>query len=129
LVADVSGFEELMRVRIAVAASQAWREIQRPILEDWLNLKGKEFDHFVGEVCGWKINGSTVKLPLNKENEAKATVIRENVKFDRKSRPTSCRAIADSKLQSSRESSGEHMKNQHEHCSIGKKFHLISTTV
>lgn len=85
LIADVSGFEELMCVRIAVVVSQAVREIERPILETWLNKKGKEFEHFVGDVCGWTIDGDNVKVPLNKENEAKGTVVRENVKFDRKS--------------------------------------------
>lgn len=84
LVADVSGFEELMRVRIAVTASQTVREVERSILENWLNLQGKEFEHFVGNVCGWEISGSKVKIPLNKENEAKGTIVRENVKFDRK---------------------------------------------
>jgi translation initiation factor 3 subunit K len=83
LVADVSGFEELMRVRIAVTVSQAIREVDRSILESWLNLQGNEFEHFVGSVCGWAVEGGKVKVPLNKENEAKGTVVRENVKFDR----------------------------------------------
>ena len=84
LVADVSGFEELMRVRIAVTVSQAIREVDRAILEGWLNASGSEFEHFVGTVCGWNVEGSKVKIPLNKENEAKGTVVTENVKFDRK---------------------------------------------
>ena len=82
LVADVTGFEELMRVRIAVCVSQCVREIQRPVLEGYINLRGKEFEHFVGTVCGWAIDGNTVKVPLNKENEARGTVVRENVKFE-----------------------------------------------
>ncbi|KAF2011649.1 ARM repeat-containing protein [Aaosphaeria arxii CBS 175.79] len=82
LVADVSGFEELMRVRIAVTISQTLREIERSILESWLNLSDKEFDHFVGSVCGWNIDGAKIKVPLNKENEAKGTIVTENVKFD-----------------------------------------------
>ncbi|KAK8164596.1 armadillo-type protein [Phyllosticta citrichinensis] len=86
LIADVSGFEDLMCVRIAVSVSQAVREIERPILEAWLNKRAGEFDHFVGEVCGWAVDGATVKVPLNKENEAKGTVVRENVKFDQFSR-------------------------------------------
>ncbi|KAI9678520.1 MAG: hypothetical protein M1822_007463 [Bathelium mastoideum] len=82
LVADVSHFEELMRVRIAAVVSQAVREVGRGTLEGWLNLQGKGFEHFVGEVCGWKVEGDAVQVPLNKENEAKGTVVRENVKFD-----------------------------------------------
>lgn len=84
LVADVSGFEELMRVRIAAMVANAVRSIQREILESWLNLRGAEFEKFVQSVCGWKIEGDKVEIPLNKENEAKGTVVRENVKFDRK---------------------------------------------
>ena len=85
LIADVSGFEELMRVRIAATVSQAVREVDRSILESWLNLSGSEFDHFVGTVCGWNVDGAKIKVPINKDNEAKGTVVRENVKFDRKS--------------------------------------------
>lgn len=84
LVAEVTGFEELMRVRIAATVSQAVREVERPILEDWLDLHGDAFDRFVGDVCGWSVDGTTVRVPANKENEAKGAVVRENVKFDRK---------------------------------------------
>ena len=90
LVADVSGFEQLMRVRIAATVSQAIREVERSILESWLDLSGKEFEQFVGGVCGWNINGEKVKIPINKDNEAKGTVVRENVKFDRKSMSCVC---------------------------------------
>jgi hypothetical protein len=104
LVADVSGFEELIRVRIAGCVGQAMRACERGVLERWLNLRGRDFDRFVGDVCGWSIGPATaaaagasgdggsgsasgatmVYIPPNKENEAKATVIRENVKFERK---------------------------------------------
>ena len=73
-----------MRVRIAATVSQAVREVDRSILESWLNLSGSEFDNFVGSVCGWNIDGAKIKVPINKDNEAKGTVVRENVKFDRK---------------------------------------------
>lgn len=84
-IAEVSGFEELMRVRIAAMVSQSVREVERGILEEWLDVDGEAFERFVGEVCGWEIDGEVVRVPLNKENEAKGTVVRENVKFDRKS--------------------------------------------
>jgi len=83
LVADVAGFEELMRVRIAATVSQSTREVDRSLLESWLNLQGSAFDHFVGSVCGWNVDGAKIKVPINKDNEAKGTVVRENVKFDR----------------------------------------------
>lgn len=84
LIADVSGFEELMRVRIAATVSQAVREVESSLLESWLNLQGGDFEHFVGSVCGWKVDGTKIIVPVNKDNEAKGTVVRENVKFDRK---------------------------------------------
>ncbi|KAI9799184.1 MAG: hypothetical protein M1833_004224 [Piccolia ochrophora] len=88
LVADVAGFEELVRVRIAVCVGQVVRDVQRPVLEGWLNLTGVELERFVKEVCGWEVvdGGKTVRVPLNKENEAKGTVVRENVRFDQFSR-------------------------------------------
>ncbi|QIX00392.1 hypothetical protein AMS68_005909 [Peltaster fructicola] len=86
LVADVQGFEEVMKVRIAVVVSQCMQEVDRSTLESWLNLNSAKFDKFVQEVCGWTIEGTTVKIPLNKENEARGTVVRENVKFDQFSR-------------------------------------------
>ncbi|KAL6720997.1 hypothetical protein ACLMJK_000097 [Lecanora helva] len=91
LVADVNGFEELMRVRIAVNVGQGCREVERGVLEGWLNLGGREFETFVGEICGWGFDGSeggkgVIRVPVNKENEAKGTVVREEVRFDQFSR-------------------------------------------
>lgn len=89
LIADVSGFEELMRVRIAVTVGQSCREVERRVLEGWLSLTGSDFERFVLEICDWGIDnsvggkGGVVVVPVNKENEAKGTVVRENVQFDR----------------------------------------------
>ncbi|KAI9776782.1 MAG: hypothetical protein M1816_005087 [Peltula sp. TS41687] len=82
LVADVSGFEELIRVRIAVCVGHAFREIERSTLQSWLSLEGREFDRFVTEVCDWRLDGGKVRVPPNKENEARAAVVRETVRFD-----------------------------------------------
>ncbi|GAB7337758.1 hypothetical protein MBLNU457_g3032t1 [Dothideomycetes sp. NU457] len=82
LIADVQGFEELMRVRMAVVISQCMQSIDRGVLEQWLNLKGDGFERFVSEVCGWRVEGSEVQIPLNKENEARNMVVRENVRFE-----------------------------------------------
>jgi len=71
-----------MRVRMAVIISQSMQSIDRGILESWLNVHGEQFEHFVKEVCGWKVGGNEVEIPLNKENEARSSVVRENVKFD-----------------------------------------------
>lgn len=86
LIADVAGFEELIRIRIALTISQSVREVERPVLESWLGMQGEQFENFVNSTCGWEIEGSAVKVPLNKENEAKGTIVRENVKMEQFSR-------------------------------------------
>ncbi|KAI5842500.1 armadillo-type protein [Morchella snyderi] len=86
LVADCSGFEELVRLRIAMAVAQAFREISKDILESYLNATGEFFEGFVKNVCLWTLDGDKVKVPLNKENEAITTVTREVVKIEQFSR-------------------------------------------
>jgi len=71
-----------MRVRIAVVVSQCMQEISRPVLESWLNVRGSKLEGFVKEVCGWEIDGETVRIPLNSENEARGTVVKEDVRFE-----------------------------------------------
>lgn len=72
-----------------MATAQAAREIDRGVLEGWINMGGEQFESFVRNVCQWSIeNGEdgesqVVKIPVNNDNEAKTTVTRENVKFDR----------------------------------------------
>lgn len=72
-----------MRLRIATAVAQAFREIKREILEGYLNMQGEAFEGFIKNVCVWTLEGDRVKIPLNKENEAITTVTREVVKIDR----------------------------------------------
>lgn len=74
-----------MRVRIAATVGQSCREVERKVLEGWLRLSGEDFERFVDDICGWRIDGGNVLVPPNKENEAKGTVVRENVQFDRES--------------------------------------------
>ncbi|KXT15488.1 hypothetical protein AC579_3373 [Pseudocercospora musae] len=81
LCADVVGFEDTMRIRIAVVVSQCMQQVGREVLEGWLNVSGAKFENFVKEVCGWYIEGDQVKVPLNKENEARSVVQRETVNF------------------------------------------------
>lgn len=81
LCADVVGFEDTMRVRIAVVVSQCMQAVGRETLEGWLNVSGAKFENFVKEVCGWQIDADTVKVPLNKENGARSVVQRETVNF------------------------------------------------
>jgi len=88
LTADIVGFEELMRIRICVTVGNSCREVDRGVMEGWLQLRGSEFERFLTEICTWGIDNSTggkgvIRIPTNKDNEAKGTVVRENVQFDR----------------------------------------------
>ncbi|CRG85682.1 Eukaryotic translation initiation factor 3 subunit K [Talaromyces islandicus] len=83
LVADVAGFEELVRVRIAVEVGKAFREISADVLASWLDLKSREaLEKFVKDVCGWQVDGSVVRVPKNRENEARSEVKSERVGVD-----------------------------------------------
>lgn len=99
LTSDVSGFEELMRVRIAVTVGQSCREVGRSVLEEWLNLRALAFENFVVDICGWGVDSGPdairtktaraeeiIRVPVNKENEAKGSVVREEVNFEQFSR-------------------------------------------
>ncbi|KAH8668417.1 armadillo-type protein [Xylariales sp. PMI_506] len=86
LIADISGFEELIRVRIAGLVSHASREVDINVLAGWLGLDESAARKFVTETAGWKIEGDVVKIPRNAENEAKKTEVREDVNVDMFSR-------------------------------------------
>lgn len=96
LVADVAGFEELIRVRVAVEVGKAFREITADVLMSWLDLSGPEaLEKFVTDVCGWEVDdrrGARTKghddedlknvvyrVPMNKDNEARGEVKEEKV--------------------------------------------------
>ncbi|RDA91301.1 hypothetical protein CP533_6330 [Ophiocordyceps camponoti-saundersi (nom. inval.)] len=83
LVADISGFEDLIRHRIAQLVSQAFREVGLDLLESWLGLSEDATKKFVTEVCGWEVDGQgNAKIPPNPDNEAKKAEIREDVSVD-----------------------------------------------
>lgn len=83
LTADVAGFEELVRIRIAVEVGKAFRSITAESLEQWLDLRSREaLEKFVQDVCGWKVEGAVVRVPTNKENEARSEVKSERVGVD-----------------------------------------------
>ncbi|KAI1291661.1 COP9 signalosome [Xylaria venustula] len=82
LITDVDGFEELVRVRIATLVSHAYREIDLPLLEQWLGLDGDAANKFITETAGWTVDGGLVRIPKNPENEAKKSEVREDVNVD-----------------------------------------------
>ncbi|KAK7398575.1 hypothetical protein QQZ08_002019 [Neonectria magnoliae] len=87
LIADIVGFEDVVRHRIALLVSQSFREIQLSHLESWLGLSEEATKTFITEVCGWTVDGEgNVKIPSNPENEAKKSEIREDVNVEQFSR-------------------------------------------
>lgn len=84
MVAEVQGFEELIRVRMVAVVQQSVQRVDRGTLEGWLNLRGDaaRFERFVTQICDWSIEGSNVLVPLSKENEARGSVAREVVEFE-----------------------------------------------
>ncbi|RYP61740.1 hypothetical protein DL769_007576 [Monosporascus sp. CRB-8-3] len=87
LTADVSGFEETVRVRIATLVGHAYREVELPLLEAWLGLEGQAAAKFIAETAGWNVgDDGLVKVPRNPENEARKTEVREDVNVDMFSR-------------------------------------------
>ncbi len=83
LIADITGFEDIIRHRIASLVSQAFREIKLSHLESWLGLSEDATKKFITEVAGWSVDEEgNVKIPSNPENEAKKAEIREDVNVD-----------------------------------------------
>ena len=84
LTADIRGFEETIRVRIAALVGQAFREVQASVLESWLGFRSvDEVKKFVIETCGWTVDDAgVVHVPKNPDNEAKKMEIREDVSID-----------------------------------------------
>ncbi|KAJ0159541.1 Eukaryotic translation initiation factor 3 subunit K [Colletotrichum tanaceti] len=87
LIADISGFEDLIRANIANLVAQAFREVSLSQLESWLGLDSDAAAKFVTEVAGWTVgDNGVVTIPKNAENEAKKSEIREDVNIDMFSR-------------------------------------------
>lgn len=86
LTADVAGFEEMIRIRLATLVGHAYREVDLPLLESWLGLDGPAAAKFIAETAAWTVDGAVVKVPRNPENEARKAEVREDVNVDMFSR-------------------------------------------
>jgi translation initiation factor 3 subunit K len=79
LYADIAGFEDLIRIRIAGEVGKTFREIETGVLSSWLDLRGDALAKFCEKACGWRVDGQKVAIPPNAENEAKSEVKGERV--------------------------------------------------
>jgi translation initiation factor 3 subunit K len=82
LYADIAGFEDLIRIRIAGEVGKTFREIELEVLSRWLNLRSEALVKFCQTACGWQVNGDKVSIPANSENEAKSEIKGERVDVD-----------------------------------------------
>ena len=82
LYADVAGFEDLIRIRIAGEVGKTFREIDLGVLSGWLDLRGDSLSKFCQTACGWQVSGQKVEIPANAENEAKSEIKGERVGVD-----------------------------------------------
>jgi len=82
LYADVAGFEDLIRIRIAGEVGKTFRKIDLGVLSGWLDLRGDALVKFCQAACGWKASGQTAEIPANAENEAKSEVKGERVSVE-----------------------------------------------
>ena len=68
---------------IANAVAMTFQSIESANLKAYLHLDGQKFSDFV-KAQAWTETNGVVSIPVNKDNEAKTTVLTENIKFERK---------------------------------------------
>lgn len=78
LVNDCIGFHTTIRLRISQHINQTMNCVESEILQQWLNIDGDVFKEWVHE-AGWSLDGSEVRIPMNRQNEAVARVTTERM--------------------------------------------------
>ncbi|RIB10577.1 armadillo-type protein [Gigaspora rosea] len=83
LTSDAIGFEDAIRKVILTSISMTYQSISSELLSSYLNLSinDEEFDSVIQSRNLVNKEG-VVLVPTNYDNEAKPTVIRENIKFE-----------------------------------------------
>lgn len=86
IVADVTGFEDELRLSIAKTVEISSKQITVSVFQEWCNLSENKFTKWVEDTLGWKIAGNSVIVPMNKDNETKMVVTNETVRFEQLSK-------------------------------------------
>ncbi|ANB14232.1 hypothetical protein AWJ20_5193 [Sugiyamaella lignohabitans] len=86
IVADVSGFEDELRLSIAKTVEVSSKQIAVPVFQDWSNLSESKFTKWIEDTLHWVIKDKSVIVPVNKDNDPKVTITTENIRFDQLSR-------------------------------------------
>ncbi|CDH54348.1 eukaryotic translation initiation factor 3subunit k [Lichtheimia corymbifera JMRC:FSU:9682] len=81
LVKDIQGFDDAIRAVVAKVVSMSYQNISSSVLQSYLSLQGDAFEKFCQQ-HQWQVEQNVVNIPINKDNEAKTVVVRENIKFE-----------------------------------------------
>jgi translation initiation factor 3 subunit K len=74
-----------LRLLIATTIASSFSSIQLSRLQKWLDMPSSEdVQQFVGSLNGWTVEGDSVKIEGNGDNDVKAGVVREQVELSRK---------------------------------------------
>ncbi|CAJ0765750.1 8685_t:CDS:2, partial [Entrophospora sp. SA101] len=87
LTSEAVGFEDAIRKVIMKIISMAYQNISADLLREYLNYGSspnddESFKEFIKSQGLELAENNLVNIPTNIDNEAKPTVIRENIKFD-----------------------------------------------
>jgi len=82
LVADCRAFEEHVRRAIARSIEMSMTSIDLSVLSPWLNREGTGLEEWIASSTNWEIDGDSVKIPLNKDNDVRPVITREAVKLE-----------------------------------------------
>ncbi|KAL1916324.1 uncharacterized protein VTP21DRAFT_5941 [Calcarisporiella thermophila] len=81
LISEVVGFDKAVREVIVRTVQMTYQTISSQLLRSYLNLSAQDFAQFC-LARGWTESDGVVSLQLNKDNEVKTVIIRENIKFE-----------------------------------------------
>ena len=89
-----------LRLLIATTIASSFSSIQTARLQKWLDFaSASEVAQFVENLNGWTVQGDSVKIEGNGDNDVKAGVVKEQVELSRKwsdrCRKTICAACTD----------------------------------
>lgn len=82
------GFQDAIRRNVIAGTIRiAFQVIKADLAKKLLNIPDDAAFKEFASSQGWKFDGAAqIQIPVNKDNEAKATVLRENLKFERRCR-------------------------------------------
>ena len=75
------------RVEFATSISATFSRVKLAQLARWLGLEAGEAASWAAEEAGWSVEGESVVVPGNGDNDVKAGVVKENIELSRECLP------------------------------------------